>query len=71
MNKRKPQLFEKENHTGRNASGVTIARKFRSCGYGLFVTKEGVVANKLGKIMHQQKTKSAWRISILYENKWY
>ena len=71
MNKRKSQLFENENRTGRNASGVTIARKFRSCGYGLFVTKKGVVANKLGKIMHQQKTKSAWRISILYENKWY
>ena len=68
MNKRKPQLFENQNYTGRNASGVATASEFRSCGYGLFVTKEGVVANKLGKIMHQQKTKSAWRISILYDN---
>ena len=65
MNKRKPQLFENQNCTGRNASGVATASEFRSCGYDLFVTKEGVVANKLGKIMHQQKTKAAWRISIL------
>ena len=65
MDKRKPLLIENQNCTGRNASGVATASEFRSCGYGLFVTREGVVMNEYGKIMHQQRTKSAWRISVV------
>ena len=69
MNKRKSQLFENENGTGRSASGVRDADEFRSCGYGLFITKEGVIKNKEGKLIHQMRHKSAWRISVLYKKK--
>ena len=71
MNKRKQQLIENQNCTGRNASGVATASEFKSCGFGLFVTREGVVMNEYGKIMHQQKTKSAWRISVLHKKQYY
>ena len=70
MNKRKSQLFENKNVTGRSASGVRgSAAEFRSCGYGLFITKDGVIKNKEGKFIHQQRSKSAWRISVLYKKK--
>lgn len=69
MNKRKSQLFENKNLTGRSASGGRVAAEFRSCGYGLFITKEGVIKNKEGKLIHQQRSKSAWRISVLYKKK--
>ena len=69
MNKRKPQLFENKNVTGRSASGVRAADEFRSCGYGLFITKEGIIKNKEGKLIHQMRHKSAWRISVLYKKK--
>lgn len=69
MNKRKSQLFENKNVTGRSASGERDADEFRSCGYGLFITKEGVIKNKEGKLIHQMRHKSAWRISVLYKKK--
>ena len=70
MNKRKSQLFENENRTGRNVSGVASSCEFRSCGYGLFVNREGVVKNEEGKIIHQQRHKSAWRIYVVYKKKY-
>ena len=69
MNKRKQQLIENQNCTGRNASGVATASEFKSCGFGLFVNRKGVVKNEEGKIMHQQKTKSAWPIYVVYKKK--
>ena len=71
MDKRKPLLIENQNCTGRNASGVATASEFKSCGFGLFVNRKGVVKNEFGKIMHQQKTKSAWRISVLHKKQYY
>lgn len=70
MNKRKSQLFENQNYTGCNASGVASSCEFRSCGYGLFVNREGVVKNEEGKIIHQQRHKSAWRIYVVYKKKY-
>lgn len=44
---------------------------YRSCGYGLFVSKDGEVIDKNGAVKHQQRTKSAYRVHITVDKKIY
>lgn len=46
-------------------------KSFKSCGYGLYVSKDGVVVDKSGTVKRQQGSKSAYRVNITFEKKQY
>lgn len=48
-----------------------VLKFFRSCGYGLFVSKDGVVVDKSGSEKHQQRHKSAYRVNVTVDKKIY